>query len=128
MSLPANNQRPDALLLALRPAVAAAATDADGTVGHFLHTTLRPVLKLQNPLLLALVADFVHDHHVVLRPTDTAQQLTDLLGRNTKLRAIIVGLVSGQFTATEYGFYQIHRAELNRRLLELALHRVLDQA
>jgi hypothetical protein len=120
--------RPDAALLALRPVVATATTDADGTVSAFLHATLRPVLKLQNTLLLAVVADFVRDHHITLRPTDQHHQLSELLGRNTKLRYTVVGLITGQFTAAEYAFYRPQRAELNRRLLEMALRRVLDQA
>ena len=123
--------RPDAALLALRPVVpieTTEATDAVDTVGTFLHVTLRPVLKLQNGLLLAVVTDFVRDHHIVLRPTDQQHQLTELLGRNTKLRHTVVGLITGIFTTEEYAFYRPHRAELNRRLLEMALRRVLDQA
>ena len=120
--------RPDAALLALRPLVAVDTTDAQDTVGHFLHATLRPVLKLQNDLLLAVVADFVRDHHFSLRPTDQHHQLTELLTRNTKLRYTIVGLITGQLTAEEYAFYRPQRPELNRRLLEMALRRVLDQA
>ncbi|MDQ2771947.1 MAG: hypothetical protein M3Y54_15775 [Bacteroidota bacterium] len=120
--------RPDAVLLALRPVINTETTDVEGTVGHFLHATLRPVLKLQNDLLLAVVADFVRDHHITLRPTDQQHQLTELLIRNTKLRYTIVGLVTGQFTTAEYAFYRAQRPELNRRLLEMALRRVLDQA
>ncbi|MDO7854718.1 hypothetical protein [Hymenobacter convexus] len=120
--------RPDGALLALRPAVPTETTDAAGSVGAFLHATLRPVLKLQNDLLLAVVADFVRDHHIALRPTDQHQQLTELLSRNTKLRYTVVGLITGAFTAEEYAFYRPHRSELNRRLLEMALRRVLNQA
>ena len=128
MLSPTPSARPDDALRALRPLVPAETTDADGTVGAFLHATLRPALKLQNDLLLAVVADFVRDHHIALRPTDQPHQLTELLTRNTKLRYTVVGLVSGQFTTEEYAFYRQHRAELNRRLLEMALRRVLDQA
>ena len=120
--------RPDAAILALRPVVPTETTDAADTVGAFLHATLRPVLKLQNDLLLAVVADFVRDHHIILRPTDQHHQLTELLGRNTKLRYTVVGLITAQLTAAEYAFYRSQLAELNRRLLEMALRRVLDQA
>ena len=122
--------RPDAALLALRPPVPAEAADP-ATVGGFLHATLRPVLKLQNGLLLAAVADFVLDHHIPLAkaaPADQPPLLTELLARNTKLRYTVVGLISGLFSAGEYAFYRRHRPELNRRLLELAQRRVLDQA
>ena len=122
--------RPDAALLALRPHVPtepAAPTD-DSTVGAFLHATLRPVLKLQNDLLLTVVADFLRDHHIALLPTDQQHQLAELMARNTKLRYTVVGLISGLFTTAEYAFYRANRAELNRRLLDLAQQRVLNQA
>lgn len=131
-SSPLASVRPDAALLALRPVVAAAPLTHElvATAGDFLHATLRPVLKLQNDLLLQVVADFVRDHHMSLAkasPTDQERQLTELLTRNTKLRYTILGLITALFTADEYAFYRQHRAELNRRLLELAQHRVLDQ-
>ena len=124
--------RPDAALLALRPVVAADQPTGNptGSVGEFLHATLRPVLKLQNDLLLAAVAGFVLDHHIPLgkaSPTDQQRQLTELLARNTKLRYTLIGLITGCFTHEEYAYYQQQRPELNRRLLELARHRVLDQ-
>lgn len=124
---------PDAALLALRPLIPAVASDiaAPATVGHFLHHTLRPVLKLQNDLLLAVVADFVADHHMPLPTADAATRqrlLTELLGRNTKLRYTLIGLITALFTGDEYAFYRANRPELNRRLLDLAQRRVLDQA
>ena len=130
--LPDFSSRPDALLLALRPHIAAEPVPADEspTVGHFLHTTLRPVLKLQNALLLTAVADFALDHHIPLAkasPVDQQRQLAELLARNTKLRYTLLGLVTGLFTSEEYAYYRQHRPELNRRLLELAQRRVLDQ-
>ncbi|WP_019946327.1 hypothetical protein [Hymenobacter aerophilus] len=123
--------RPDAALLALRPVVTAETTTTPATPGDFLHATLRPVLKLQNPLLLAVVADFVRDHHVPLAtaaPADQVRLLAELLGRNTKLRYTVVGLITGVFSTEETAFYRQHRPELNRRLLELATRRVQDQA
>lgn len=125
--------RPDDQLRALRPVVPTETppADATSTVGNFLHATLRPVLKLQNALLLATVADFVRDHHIPLAATAPADQqrlLAELLSRNVKLRYTVVGLVTALFTAEEYAFYRTQRPELNRRLLALAQQRVLDQA
>ena len=123
--------RSDAALLALRPVLAVAPATGDATAGDFLHHTLRPVLKMQNKLLLAVVADFVRDHHVPLitaSATDQQRLLTELLTRNVKLRYTVIGIVSGLFTSNELEYYRQHRPELNRRLLELAVRRVQDQA
>ncbi|WP_303310084.1 hypothetical protein [Hymenobacter sp. BT730] len=121
----------DAALLALRPSIAGIpiATPAQ-TVGEFLHLALRPILKLQNELLLQTVADFIQDHHIPLAAQSLVEKqntVAELLTRNTKLRYTVIGLVLAMFTSTEMAFYRQHRPELNRRLLELATRRVQDQ-
>ncbi|QJX46300.1 hypothetical protein HMJ29_04845 [Hymenobacter taeanensis] len=121
----------DAALLALRPAIVAELpAEPVADVADFLHRTLRPILKLQNEPLLAIIADFLHDHHIPFRSASVGEQqrlLTELLGRNTKLRYTLIGLVVAMFTTTELHFYRTHRSELNRRLLELAVRRAHDQ-
>jgi len=118
-------------LLALRPAIAADLPETPtGTVGDFQHRTLRPVLKLQNELLLLVVADFVREHHIPFQGASSAERerlVAELLARNVKLRYTIIGIISGMFTAAETTFYRRHRSELNRRLLELATQRVQSQ-
>ncbi|UOQ72669.1 hypothetical protein [Hymenobacter cellulosilyticus] len=121
----------DTALLALRPTLPTALTaEPEATAGDFLHRTLRPVLKLQNDLLLQLVADFVREHHVAFltrSPADQLRTLAELLGRNVKLRYTIIGVVIGLFTRAEQAFYRQHRSEVNRRLMELATQRVQSQ-
>ena len=131
MTQPAALSAPDAALLALRPVVGAELpAEPEPTVGDFLHRTLRPVLKLQNELLLLTVADFVREHHLPFAPADDTrrrQLVAELLTRNVKLRYTVVGLVTGLFTSAETAFYRRERTTLNRRLLELATRRVQDQ-
>ncbi|GAA4013821.1 hypothetical protein GCM10022408_28680 [Hymenobacter fastidiosus] len=121
----------DTTLLALRPTIAAALpTVSDATLSDFLHRTLRPVLKLQNQVLLLTVADFVREHHIAFAGTNSVEQqrlVAGLLGRNVKLRYTIVGLITGLFTGPETIFYRRQRSAVNRRLLELATQRVQDQ-
>jgi hypothetical protein len=126
--LPAS--RPDAALLALRPAIEGqpAAIPTPTAVADFQHQVLRPLLKLQHPVLLATVTDFAHEYRLPLATADATQAhrlLTELLSRNARLRATIVGVVTGLFTSDELTFYRQHRNELNRRLLDLAQQRVL---
>lgn len=121
--------RPDAALLALRPAVAGqpAAIPTPDTVADFQQQVLRPLLKLQHAVLLAVVADFARDYRLPLataEPEDQARRLDELLARNVRLRATITGLVLGHFTAPELAFFRRHRPELTRRLLDLAAQRV----
>ena len=120
-----------AALLALRPAIAAELPEtSSSTAGDFLHRTLRPVLKLQNELLLLVVADFIQEHHIPFQIASSVERerlVAELLTRNVKLRYTIIGLIRGMFTSAETAFYRQHRSELNRRLLELATQRVQSQ-
>ncbi len=123
------HSRPPAALLALRPAIEGqpAAIPTPATVPDFQHQVLRPLLKFQHELLVATATDFAHDYHVPLAtaaPTEASRLLTDLLARNTRLRATLTGLVVGLLTGEEFAFYQQHRAELNRRLLDLVAERL----
>lgn len=133
MSTPASPARADTALLALRPAIAGqpAAIPTPATIADFQHQVLRPLLKLQHEVLLATVADFAHDYHLPLAtatPTEATRLLTELLIRNTRLRATLVGLVVGMLTQPELVFYRQHRLELNRRLLGLAQQRVVTSS
>jgi hypothetical protein len=133
LSMPVSSPVPDsdAARLALRPTVAAELpAQPEATAGDFLHRTLRPVLKLQNQLILLTVADFVREHHLAFPAANATEQqrlVAELLGRNVKLRYTIIGLITGLFTSSELEFYRPRRRELNRRLLELAIQRVQDQ-
>ena len=124
--------RPDAALLALRPQLPVQPPDpADAALGHFLHQTLRPLLKLQHPLLLRTVADFAASYRLPLATAalvDQQRLLAELVERNMNLRYTIVGQISGQFTSAEIDFYRPHRTALNRRILSLAGQRVQESA
>ena len=123
--------RPDAALLALRPAIAGqpAALPAPATVADFQNQVLRPLLKLQHTVLATLLDDFARDYRLpdpATHPAEAARQRQELLVRNTRLRATLIGAIVGLFTTAELAFYQQHRNELNRRLLELAAVRLGD--
>ena len=122
--------RPDTALLALRPHVAGQppAIPTPTTVADFQHQVLRPLLKLQHAILLTTVADFALDYRLPLGSAHEALRaaIAELLARNARLRATLLGLICGLFTQEELAFYRQHRSELNRRLLDLAEQRVLN--
>ncbi|MGI4734337.1 MAG: hypothetical protein ACRYG7_04075 [Janthinobacterium lividum] len=132
MPTPTHPAQPDhdAALLALRPAIEGQppAIPTPATVADFQHQVLRPLLKLQHGVLLATVADFAHEYHLPLtgEVTEVQPVISELLTRNTRLRATLTGVVSGLFTRAELAFYRQNRNELNRRLLDLAQQRVLS--
>lgn len=121
----------DRALLALRPTVDADPELADTDLEAFLHRTLRPVLKLQNPTLLALVAADV-DKRVPgfadLPDEDRRRRLAATLKTDSRLKRVLLGVVWGALTADELAFALGHEAEVRRRVIALLAERVLSQA
>ena len=117
----------DRALLALRPSVAT--KPASGVEG-FLHETLRPVLKLQNPVLLALVSAEVRKRvagFAAFAPDDQRQRLAEVVRRDSRLKQVLFGVVLGVLTSEERAFALAHEAEVRRRILALIAERAVSQ-
>ena len=119
----------DAGLLALRSPVDA---DLDGASGveAFLHRTLRPVLRLQNDVLLALVARDVAARvpgFAAFARDDQRARLAATLRADSRLKRVLVGVVYGALSASELAFSLDHEAEVRRRIVALLAERVASQ-
>ncbi len=121
----------DAALLALRPQVDAAPEAAVSEVEAFLHRTLRPVLKLQNAPLLALVAADLRKRvpgFAAFAPDDARERLVSTLKADARLKRVLLGLVLGMLTTDELAFALENDAEVRRRVMLLVVERVRSQA
>ncbi len=121
----------DRALLSLRPPVDADPEAAATDVEAFLHRTLRPVLKLQNEALLALVAADVRKRAPGFdgfAPDDRRQRLAETLRRDSRLKRVLLGVVYGALTREELAFALAHEAEVRRRVVALLAARVASQA
>ncbi len=118
----------DAALLALRPTILT--EPADTPVEAFLHRTLRPVLKLQNDALLAVVAADVRKQvpgFAGFDPVDQRARLAARMKQDARLKRIVLGMVLGVLTADERAFALANDAEVRRRVAGLAAERVVSQ-
>lgn len=96
----------------------------------FLHRTLRPVLKLQNELLLGITRHFLQKRKVKLQQMDEPQQLQQIqhsIGKDNRLRGLLFGCVLGQFTQDELQYYLDNEGEINRRITQLLIQRLQSQ-
>lgn len=120
----------DSALLAFRPVVHAAPEAAHTEAEAFLHRTLRPVLKLQNDTLLALVAADVSKRvpgFDRFAPDDARDRLGALLRSDSRLKRVLLGVVLGMLTADELAVALSHEAEIRRRIVALLAERVTSQ-
>lgn len=99
-------------------------------IERFQNRVLRPICKLQSPLILQAVAHHLQKHAPGFRQmgrADRAAKVQRLLKADRRLKHTLVGQVAGHFTADEYTFYQEHERAVRRRLTALLTRRVLDQ-
>lgn len=119
----------DEALLALRPQVDSEATDMTAAE-QFQNETLRPLLKLQNDLVLTVFRDYLTKRKNTFAQMATNDQLIYIdhtVRQDQKFKNLLVGLVLGHFTADEWLAFRNDEAELTRRLVTLLIQRVQHQ-
>ena len=96
----------------------------------FQNNTLRPILKLQNDLILALFRHYVEKHKGVfyeLSPERKLDYIESAIHKDMKFRNILKGLVLGQFTLEEYRAYSADSSAINKRILSMIKERLKSQ-
>ena len=96
----------------------------------FQNNTLRPILKLQNDLILALFRHYVEKHKGVfyeLSPERKMDYIESAIHKDMKFRNILKGLVLGQFTLEEYRAYSADSSAINKRILSMIKERLKSQ-
>ncbi|MCH1385982.1 MAG: glyoxalase [Flavobacteriaceae bacterium] len=118
-------------LLRIRPQIKKHQTfDSMSDEERFQNETLRPVLKLQNPLLLATFVNYATKHKGVFFDIPTDKQLAcieNAVHKDQKFRNALKGVIIGQFTVEEYYIYTQNSSQLNKRMMSLVITRLQDQ-
>jgi hypothetical protein len=118
----------DLSLLALRPELPNVRVDgAMSSEEHFQNNTLRPVIKLQNDLLVAIFKNYIKKHKNVFQTYTVDKRLDyidNAIQRDIKFRNSLKGIVIGHFTAEEYSKYIDNSSALNKRMMNLVKERL----
>ena len=72
---------------------------------RFQNETLRPVIKLQNPLLIEVFRNYINKHKGVFYELGLEKRLAymeNALMKDQKFRNALKGMIIGQFTVDEY--------------------------
>ncbi|MDA9339572.1 glyoxalase [Polaribacter sp.] len=95
----------------------------------FQNTTLRQIIKLQHPLLIAIFKDYAITRKTVLK-TLTEQRvkrfIESALSKDIAFKNKLIGLVIGQFTLEEFEFYIKTPSEFNKRIFAIIKKRLKD--
>lgn len=97
----------------------------------FQNEVLRPIIKMQNDLLVAIFRHFMDKRKVKLNGMSVekrADWIAHSLRKDNRLRGMMLGAVIGQFTIEEYERYLHDEGEIRRRITNLLSERLQDQA
>lgn len=115
-------------LLSIRPTLEIEPTD-ESEIANFQSNTLRPILKMQNEIILAIFKDYIQEikfDFSKVSPTKQKDFIEHAFAKQASLKFLLIGLIVGHFTSEEYTFYQIHKQELAKRIVRFLAKRIFD--
>jgi len=119
------------MLLRVRPEIKTTQINTMmGADERFQNETLRPILKMQNTLLLAMFRNYIAKHKNTFYELSLEKRLAyidNAVQRDMKFRNSLKGMVIGIFTVEEYETYINNSSALNKRMMGMVIKRLKDQ-
>lgn len=103
---------------------------ADSEIEKFQNQTLRPILKLQNELLISFFQNQLLEKKIDWEKSEEIKRreiIHSILQKEISFRSLIIGLVCGQFNLEEADLYFQHKSDLNKRIISMAIERIGSQ-
>ncbi len=118
----------DTQLLAMRPEIEGIILNSQMTEDEkFQNKTLRPIIKLQNDLLIEVFRNYIVKLKGAFYNLSTEQKLhyiDNAIQKDIKFRNSVKGMIIGQFTVDEYLQYIKNSSALNKRMMNIVCERL----
>ncbi|WP_264537662.1 glyoxalase [Flavobacterium sp. N1736] len=96
----------------------------------FQNQTIRPILKLQNDLFVAVFINYVNKNKADFYSYTAEKKLQTIensIQKDIKFRNSLKGIVMALFTIEEYDTYIQNSSSLNKRMMNLLIDRLKSQ-
>ncbi|MGL5111282.1 MAG: glyoxalase [Flavobacterium sp.] len=96
----------------------------------FQNQVLRPILKLQNDLFLAVFENYIHKNKKDFHTLTTEKKMLlveNAIQKDAKFRNSLKGMVIGLYTLEEYQTYSQNSSNLNKRMMTMLIERIKSQ-
>ncbi|ARV08517.1 glyoxalase [Winogradskyella sp. PC-19] len=117
-------------LIDIRPLIPSAKVyDTMSADEAFQNKTLRPVIKMQNDLFVAVFKNYISKRKNVFYDLTLPKQMAyieNAIHKDMKFRNSLKGMVIGQFTVEEYEIYIQNSSALNKRMMNIVKERLLS--
>ena len=100
---------------------------------RFSNTTLRPIIKLQHDLFIAVFKNNAKSRKLILKNLSNQKMMAfvdSLLFKDSNFKPLVIGLVIGHFTIEEYNQYVERTADVDKIIISLideAMHDSLSE-
>ena len=122
------NDRPNDLIK-IRPVLNLKKSSQITVEESFQNNTLRPIIKLQSPVLIETYRNYIIKHKNVFYELSNEKKLDYIensINKNQKFRNLLKGMIIGLFTIEEYHIYKKNSSSLNKRMMNIVLKRLQD--
>ena len=96
----------------------------------FQNSVLRPILKIQNDLLIAIFIEYCIKQKSTffkLTVNKKLEYIEQNIQRDMKFRDFLKGIIIAFFTTSEYQLYIQNASNLNKRIITLLIERLKSQ-
>jgi len=96
---------------------------------RFQNLVLRPVIKLQNDLLVEAFKNYASKHKNVFYDLTLEKRIVyieNAIQKDMKFRNSLKGMIIGLFTIEEYKIYIQNSSALNKRMMNIVKNRLID--
>lgn len=97
---------------------------------YFQNNTLRPILKLQNDLFIAVFINYASKQKNTffeLSAEKKEKYIENAIQKDSKFRNVLKGIVIGLFSLEEYQEYIKNASNLNKRIMTMLMERLKSQ-
>jgi len=120
----------DAFITEFRGETLGTVTSQSSSDEIFQNQVLRPILKLQNDLFIAVFRNYVSKYKNDFYSYSVEKKLTYIensIHKDIKFRNSLKGIVIGLFTISEYNTYILNSSSLNKRMMNMLIERLKNQ-
>jgi hypothetical protein len=97
---------------------------------EFQNKTLRPILKLQNELILQLFINYLSQNKIHFHDLSLDKKMNTIenaIAKDSQLQNTYKGLIIALFTIKEYHLYSTISSGLNKRIRSMLIERIQSQ-
>ncbi len=119
-----------AQLKSIKPEIASATiTENMSADERFQNAVLRPIIKFQNDLLIAVFKNYIQKHKSVFYDLSVEKRIVyieNAIQKDMKLRNSMKGMIIGLFTVEDYEIYIQNSSALNKRMMNIVKQRLIS--